>query len=252
MKKKSLFLWLLVPAFIFSACSKNDTGLTTNLTLVVKSSFRTPTLKSALLVNNPVADTMVINELLINVKEIEFNYDEKDTENEVHGNDTTYKDNELQGPFLFNLVTNGSVEEQILGTFELPNAAFDKIEFKLDPSVSSDPKINGRSIYVSGTLNGTPFEFWHNTDDDVEIELPDSSGFILSGADMNMYIDFHIEKILQRLQSLNLENIQDGNGNGIFEIAPDDPDGNSHLANQFKEIIMESSDLDNNDSNEDD
>lgn len=48
----------------------------------------------------------------------------------------------------------------------------------------------------------------------------------------------------QWLSTIDLSTAVDGNGDGTIEISPNEPDGNNNLANQLKENLEGSCDID--------
>ena len=245
---KTTLLICLVMLVGFVSCSKDEDPAKTNVTVIFKSSDTTTGTKSAL-----VGDTLEISSLMINIREIEFEFDDDQFEDE-EVEDSSISEIELQGPFVIDLVADGVLLQEKLGSYNLPNAAYEEIEFELsrETLVGNDHPMYGRSMFIAGTVDGYPFEIWHTANTEVEIEFPDSTSFVLSGDNFKLFIDMHVDMIVEGIKQLNLNGEFDGNKNGIIEIGPDDEDGNNSLANEIRDILKDSFDLDDDDDNEND
>ncbi len=250
MKSKMLILLCMVLITGMISCTKKNDGFTGKVTLVVKSSGNQPvtTLKSGF-----VGDSVTLTDFMVHVREIEFEF-EDEMEDDIEHDDSIVSDIELEGPFVLDLLNDRNTLYQTLATVELPNAAYDEIEFKLSPETGADvpEDIKNRSVYLAGTIGAVPFVMWHYSDEEVEIEFPDSSSFALNSDDLYIYIDAHLDQITTGLESLDLSQVTDGNGNGTIEVGPDDEDGSEEFADWILHFITESFDLDEDDDNEND
>ena len=142
----------------------------------------------------------------------------------------------------------------VVATSDLPNGVYEEAEVELD-RYTKDPanKMYNHTMLIEGQIDGKPMEMWYNGDYDIEIDFPDSEQSIaLSGDDINVYIDFHINKMLETLNSIDFSGAKDGNGNGIIEIGPDNIDGNHDFAHYFIGAIFKSFDLDDDCDDDDD
>lgn len=247
---------------MLGSCTKNDSLTTTSdVTIISKASTTAPTLKSSLVTGN----TVELTDLIVNVKEIKFDFDDENghgkeckdhKEHKDHmrcsdDQDSIYSDQKLYGPFVLHLLDSGVALQQTLTTVELPNTAYEEVKFKLSPDTPPDApeEIKNRSVYMAGTVNGMPFVMWHNAKIKVKVEFPDSASFTLDSPEFYLFIDAHIDRIMAGLQEIDLSGLSDGNNDGVIEIGPGDPDGNSKYADYLIHYIKKSFDLDDDDDN---
>jgi hypothetical protein len=99
-----------------------------------------------------------------------------------------------------------------------------------------------KSIEITGTINGTPFVFWHTIDEDFEIDYEDTNqNLVINNNSFDLVFNFDLNQVLS---SVDLSTAVDGDGDGLIEIGPNDTDGNRALANQIANSIEDSCDLD--------
>lgn len=233
MKLKSLGV-IGVLALGFGACSEKEVNPNGEVTLLVNAGTESGTSLS----NSRVSDNLVINDFVINLREVEFEFDDDKLA------DSTFKDIKLKGPFELDLINNQNPAESIVGSVVLPNAAYSEIEFKLHKSDVKGSKMEGKSVTMAGTINGTQFEFWHDTDEEFEIDFSDESRrFVVNGEDLNAVINFNLGAIFDGVSGVDLSKAEDENGNGIIEIDPKNTDGNKDLADLIKKMLEEKTDL---------
>ena len=120
----------------------------------------------------------------------------------------------------------------------------EEIEFEFDKSTNAQSNLYGKSMQMEGTINGTPFVFWHDFEEEIEVEFEDGTPNTIVYNDENgIVIHFDLTAVLDATPSVNLANAVDGNGNGIIEIGPNDTDGNQALAQAMKQAIKAQIDL---------
>ncbi|MBN1989756.1 MAG: hypothetical protein JW783_10200 [Bacteroidales bacterium] len=237
------FALLPLAALAFTSCEDVSTeDVFTEVQLVVKSSAELPTVASP--AKSTVAEGIVIENFWVNISEVEFDFTD---EWEDKLNDSIIAAQELQGPFLVNLMSQEALSGLSLGTTLIPNAAYEEVEFEFDRCLdASKQSMYNRSIYITGTIANTPFVLWYNNEVEFEISLPNRSSFALTGETMKLYIDFNIAQIVSSLTTMNFSLATDGNGDGVIEIGPNDADGNGDLASRIIEALEESVELDDN------
>jgi hypothetical protein len=144
-----LFFWLHIPIQETSAA-----GLT----------------KSVSSVNSgELSNGVVIESFKINIKEIELEFDD---DHPLFATGSMASDIELEGPFEIDLMLEGNALVNVIAeNVELPAAAYKEIEFEFDASENSISEMFMKTILVKGTIDGTPFIFWHDDSFDVEIEF---------------------------------------------------------------------------------
>ena len=136
----------------------------------------------------------------------------------------------LRGPFEIELL-NGPVN---LVATNIPQDVFEEVEFKLDKNEMASSEMFNKSIQIKGTIDGKPFIFWHNVEEEFEVDYKDAVNNITVGENnVSIVLDFDLDSALS---NIDLSSAKDGNGNGIIEISPIDTDGNQSLANLFKEL----------------
>lgn len=226
---KSLFA-IVLSAFIFVSCSKDDNPNTTEETattlLGAKATF-----------NNSRAFTDIeVTKFLVNVEDFELEFDDDEG---IGGN--FYSDLELEGPFVLNLSEPNLVFP--IATVDIPVGEYEELEFEITRSRDPENELFQRSILIEGTIDGTPFIFWHNFEKNVEIEFEDVNVPIIIESDgENLIVNFDLT-FLFNTNIIDLSAATDGNGNGVSEISPTDQDGKNALANQIKEIMKDAIDL---------
>ena len=225
----------------FSSCKKDEDAVKGNLQLVVKSSTTLPALSP---MKKAMTQGIVIEKFMVNIDEIEFDVTD---EWEDMLNDSIIESQELQGPFLINLMSTDALNGLSLGSTLIPEAAYEEVEFKFDRCLdNTNQEMYNRSVYITGTINGTPFKLWYKDEVEFEISLANNANFTLNGQSLKLYIDFNITQIINNLTSFNLSSATDGNNNGIIEIGQDDTDGNNDLSEKIIEALRDSIELDEN------
>lgn len=220
---------------LFSACStdKDEPRANGNLTLSAKSTMGAAT-------GRMQASTIVISDFKVNLREVEFEFDESDPK---FKSDIAYSDIKLKGAFELDLINPNTSLNQILAVATLPNARYEEVEFKLHKSTASGAML-GKSIAISGTIDGVPFELWHDTDEEFEIDFSDmSKDIVVNGNDLALAIDFNLNFLNESMSGVDLSMATDGNGNGVIEINPNDTDGNKEIAHAVKDYLEEVTDL---------
>jgi hypothetical protein len=208
----------LIMAFIFISCNKDEMKGGVSLKFQATQNI----LKSS-----PV-ESIVIESFIINIGEIELEFDDNDP---LFATDSVASDIELDGPFEIDLMKNGNPLSTVIAqNVELPQAAYDEIEFKFRESENPISMMLGKSIMVKGTINGTPFIFW--TDEEIEVEIEFEKYVLLEDAQMAyITVTFDILSLFNPAAGgIDISGATDGNENGIIEIYPEDPDGNEDLA----------------------
>lgn len=236
MKNKKILLSLLAVIFTAVSCSDDSNDSSNgpdNLTIQAKANYSG---------NNGRMDGAVsISEFKINLKEIEFELDEDyyDEDDDDYG-DGYYGDDdefELTGPFEIDLLSG----QTTITTINIPNGVYEEVEFKMHRNRNSSSDLYNKSIQIKGTIGTTPFIFWHNVEEDFEIDYEDAGqNLIISDNTATIVFEFDLDAVLA---NVDLSSANDGNGDGLIEISPNDPDGNQGLANTIKEKIKEYTDL---------
>jgi len=247
-----IIVFLLV---IVSSCSSDEATINGNIILKANSSINNLSNKNEDSKNESVID---ISSFKLNIKDIEFEIDddnENENENEDDDNDNdndndddneNEDDNEdlefeLKGPFELDL-SNGEFN---IVNIEIPNNVYEEIEFRLHKSIDSESEMFGKSIEIKGMINGYPFIFWHNTEEEFEIDFDDSNyNVIVNGNNIDLTINFDLNAIFGKYSNIDFSNLLDSDEDGVIEINPNNDDGNKELADFIIDLLEEESELD--------
>jgi hypothetical protein len=236
MKNKKILLGLLAVIFSTASCSNDESSsndANDNLTILAKASYSGNT--------GRMENAVSISDFKINLKEIEFEldddfYDDDDDDygDGFYGDDDEFK---LRGPFELDLLSG----QTTITTINIPNGVYEEVEFKMARNNNAESELFNKSVLIKGTIGSTPFVFWHNIDEDFEIDYEDAGqNLVIADNAATLVIDFDLDAVLA---NVDLSNAQDGNGDGLIEINPNDTDGNQSLANTIKDKIEEYTDL---------
>ena len=239
----------LITLGLLTACSDdNDSGSNGKLKISASASFTGTTAKSA--TAKMVNANVDVTDFRVNLKEfeLEVEYEEMESESEMEDDDAwdddgfyDYEDEiELEGPFELDLM-DGQV------TFinaSVPEGVYEEIEFKFSKSNDPQSELYNKSILIKGTIDGVPFVFWHDFDDEVELDYDDSAvDLTISGTPEGVVIEFDLAQVFNAAFGVDLTVAQDGNEDGTIEISPSDPDGNNGLAQAIRDQIKNYIDL---------
>ena len=247
---------LIFGALLLFSCSNDETNGNGTLKVSAKASIdqSVGSAKEATAsrsVNTDVfVSTFMVNisefELELDDSEFEFEYESEsgESETEVEWEIDGYYDYEdefeLEGPFALDLLA-GEINFLIV---DVPNAAFEELEFKFDRSTDPNSDLFGKSVLIEGTINEIPFVFWHNFEDEVEVDYEDPQFDInINNNTEGITIEFDLSLIFDVVAGTDLSLAADGNEDGIIEISPEDPDGNNALAETIRERIKTAIDL---------
>lgn len=250
MKAKSLVM-VGALALGLASCGDDAENPNSNVSIITKASVGSTSSSNG----GRMLSGVVLDEFMINIREIEFEYEEPETENEAEEEafENVYEDVKLKGPFEVNLLNgSGAALDQLLTSTSIPNGNFEEIEFKLHKGEDANSGMYGKSVYASGSINGTPFIFWHNTDEEFEIDFEDvNKNLELRGQSLDVIINFNLALLFDSVNGIDISGATDGNGDGVIEISPDDQDGNQELADILKDAIEDATDLmDDHDDND--
>jgi hypothetical protein len=238
MKNLKTLIPVLGSFFLITACSSDSSSSSTNqATLQIKASA-TYTNSAGRNANTAAID---ITSFVVNIREIEFNaQDEHGHGHEHNGHDNGHMDgdddhgffnsddtNELQGPWVLDLLNTTAPVTSV----SIPNGTYEEVEFKMSPSTDSASSIYNKTLEVRGTINGTPFVFWHNLNEKFELDYDDpNQNLVITNGTYDLVFNFDLNEIMSHV---DLSTAVDGDGDGVIEIGPDDTDGNNALATQL-------------------
>ncbi len=241
-------LLFLAIAFAFSivSCSKDDEGGidasnfpngAAKVNLKATASYPSSTGKGSAF--GTAKASIEVSEFLVNIREIELEFDDDDDDRSWNGSKHYGHDDDLKlkGPFELDLLGG----EIVFATVDLPRGRYEELEFDFDKNRDSNSPLFGKTILVKGLIDGVPFEFWHDFEEDLEIDFEDANRDILiDNNNGSIVINFNLTGIFNQT---DLSKAQDGNADGLIEISPRDDDGNRNLAKELKERIKDYIDL---------
>jgi hypothetical protein len=241
-KKRSAFKWMalvLLGSTVFAACNNDDPAA--NGTVILKMNATSPTGST---INGRTQTTTVISDFKVAIREIEFEFDEEDSHFDT---DSSFnEDVKLKGPFVLNVLEQNEFVEQLITTVNVPNARYEEVEFNLHKNADAGD-MNGKSILITGTIDGKPFVFWHDTDEEFEIDFENAdTDLVINANTAAMAINFQLERLFSAVKGgANLSLATDGDGDGVIEINPGstDNDGNKDLADAIKNLLEDAADL---------
>lgn len=228
-KKISTAIFVLGIASAFVACSDDDSSPTIDgqgkLELSTIATYN-PTAGRGL-----DATVVELSSFLINFEEIELEFADGSSNDPYYNGEDEI---ELEGPFEVELLTPSPTT---FVDISLPNGVFEEIEFEFDKSPDPNSEIFGKSMQMKGTINDVPFIFWHDFEDEIELEFEDGNPIVIDNNEVDLLINFDLDDVLDPARYVDLGQAVDGNGDGIIEISPQDDDGNNQLADDLKQAI---------------
>ncbi len=246
----------LVFSFLLISCSNDESDGNGTLRVSAKATIEEPDGSSVESTTNRSVNTDVfVSNFWVNIAEFELELDESEYEFEVEVESGEsefefewevdgyydYEDEfELEGPFELDLLT-GEINFLVV---DIPNAQFEELEFEFERSTNANSDLFGKSVLIQGTVNDIPFIFWHDFEEEVEVDFEDAEFDIsIRNNTESITIEFDLSQIFNVISGIDLSQAADGNEDGTIEISPEDPDGNNELAYLIKEQIKEAIDL---------
>ncbi len=220
LKKMKFGVVALALATVFTACSSDDDATIApnqgNLKIAASATYN--------MAVNRGTDNVNLSKFLVNFKEIELEIEEGfyDSDDDI----------ELKGPFEIDLLSGNSIQ---LVDIEIPNGVYEEIEFEFDKSENSNSPLFGKSMELTGEINGQAFVFWHDFEDEIEIDYEDSNQkLVIDNNTKEVVINFDLNAVLAMV---DLSTATDGDGDGMITISPNDMDGNNDLAEALKQAL---------------
>jgi hypothetical protein len=241
-KKRSTFKWMALVLFgsmLFIACNNDDPAA--NGTVVLKMGATSSTGST---INGRTKTTTVITDFKVSIREIEFEFDEEDAH--FTADSSFHDDVKLKGPFVLDVLEQNAFVEQLIATAHVPNARYEEVEFTLHKNTDAGD-MQGKSIFMSGTIDGKPFEFWHDTSEEFEIDFENAAtDLVINGNTANIVINLQLEQLFSAVKGgIDLSSATDGDADGVIEINPgsSDNDGNTDIADAIKNLLKDTIDL---------
>jgi hypothetical protein len=236
---KTIFGFLML-LLVLASCSNDDSNQSNRLNLTARATYSASANKNSN--ETTMNNNVVLTSFKINIKEIEFEFAEiNDNDNDDSDDDGFFDGDdefELNGPFELDLLNQNAP----ITTVTIPNGTYEEVEFDIDNSTNANSSLFNKSVEITGTINGTPFVFWHNFEEEFEVDYEDANqNLVINNNSFNLVINFDLNQVLSQV---DLSNATDNDGDGVIEINPNDTDGNQSLADLIKNAIKDSCDLD--------
>ncbi|MGL2966322.1 hypothetical protein [Flavobacterium sp. XGLA_31] len=242
MKNLKAILGLMVLVFAVSSCSSDSSSASGNMTITAKATYTNAAGKTA--------NGVVLNSFKVNIREIEFQLagfsGKSGGADDNGGDDNGWDDNgtfdgndeaELHGPWELDLLNQSAP----ITTVTVPNGTYSEVEFKLSPSLVAASPIFGKTVEITGTINGTPFVYWNNFEQQFEIHYQDATqNLVITSGSYDLVFNFDLNQVVS---AIDLSSAVDGDGDGVIEIGPNDTDGNNALATAFHEHLNDSCEM---------
>ena len=150
---------------------------------------------------------------------------------------------EFDGPFILDLL--GGNTQINIASANVPLDVFEEIEFDMHKNEDTTNEVLfGKSILIEGTIDGVPFVFWHDTNEEFEVDYENAANDItVTEGGAGIVINFDLNIIFGAASSIDFSTVTDGDQDGVIEIHPGDDDGNGDFAHAIKNLLHEASDL---------
>lgn len=248
MKNLKVIIATFILSILIVSCSSDSGSGQNTMKIVAKATYTNTAGKTGngVVVNSEV----VLTSFKINIKEIEFKLAESGSGDDGednnsgdnhhdHGNGDGNHDGMYNGEDEIGL--NGPWELDLLNqsapvtTVTIANGTYEEVEFKLSKSLQATSPLFNKTVEIKGTINGTPFVFWHNFETKFEVDYHDAAqNLVVSNSSFDLVLNIDLNQVMSQV---DLSSAVDGNGNGVIEIGPDDTDGNNALATQLNTHI---------------
>lgn len=252
MKEVKTLFSMLVLLFLIASCSNDSSNNQNKIKIAAKATYN-PT---ASRVTSASASNInvVLTSFKINIKEIEFKLSEQsDNDDDTNDDNDNAEDNGdddndgyfdgddevgLQGPWELDLLNQSAP----ITTVTIANGTYEEVEFKLNKSLVNTSPLFNKTIEIRGTINGTPFVFWHNFEQEFSVDYEDiNQSLVINNNSYDLVFNFDLN---QWIANVDLSDAIDGDGDGTIEIGPDDTDGNNALAQQLNEDLEDATEID--------
>ncbi|MDH3699349.1 MAG: DUF4382 domain-containing protein [Flavobacteriaceae bacterium] len=228
--------FLLISMILFIVGCSNDSDESRIRLKVSATNVSGVSGKSAISAQKP-NENVVFTDFRISIRDVVFKNDDDPNSN------LDTDEIQFRGPYQVDLLDGSDAITQTIGDVVVPDGMYKELRFKFhkDEDLPSNDMLFDRSIYIAGTIDGTPFVFWHDTSENLDVGR--STGVEVSGGVINFTVEFDMSQFLSSLNQIDLMQATDGNQDGTIEIFPNDQDGNQDIADDLKENIKATADL---------
>ena len=227
------FKILYLLSILVLSCSNNDENGGINLTISAINSSA-----SKLTSNSKTSNAVVVfTDFKISIRDVVFKNDD-DINSSLDTDEIQFR-----GPYQIDLLNNTDALSQTIGNAFVPDGKYKEMRFKFhkDEDLPATNDLFDKSIYIEGTIDGTPFVFWHDTSENLDVGR--STGVLVQGNRVNFTVQFNTSQFLSSLNQIDLSQATDNNNDGLIEIFPNDEDGNQDIADALKDNIKMAADL---------
>lgn len=217
--------FILITLLVLVSCEKEESSIQLTFSGVNTSLKSTQTQTTA---------EVDITDFRLSIRDVEFKNDDSDLDStEV----------QFRGPYDVDMMSETDALSQTIGETPVQAGTYKVLRFKLHKSRDRDPShpLYDRSVFISGSIDGVPFEFWHDTSENFDLE--NTEGITVADNLVSVVVRFNIDHLLSSVHNIDLSQAVDENDDGTIEINPDDGDGNKEIADQLKENIKMAADL---------
>lgn len=225
---------------VLGACSSDDDATTIpnnggSLKIAASANYGSATPATQAVTVNDANDSVSLNSFYVNFQEIELEFEDEedlDSLDNIYGSDDEI---ELEGPFEYDLLSD---ENFPVVDIDVPNGVLEELEFEFDQNEDSDSELYGKSMEMKGEISGQEFVFWHNFEDEIEVDFEDADNNLnIDNNDNEVIINFALDAVFSNSGVIDLSTATDDNDDGVITISPEDTDGNNALADAIKEAI---------------
>ncbi len=227
------FKILYLLSILVLSCSNNDENGGVNLTISASNSSASKLTSGIKTANAEV----VFTDFKISIRDVVFKNDD-DINSSLDTDEIQFR-----GPYQIDLLDNTDALSQTIGNAFVPDGKYKEMRFKFhkDEDLPASNDLFDKSIYIEGTIDGTPFVFWHDTSENLDVGR--STGVLVQGNTVNFTVQFNISQFLSSLNQIDLSQATDNNNDGLIEIFPNDEDGNQDISDALKDNIKMAADL---------
>ncbi|WP_372944777.1 hypothetical protein [Muriicola sp.] len=182
-------------------------------------------------------ENVVFTDFKISIRDVVFKNDDDPNSN------LDTDEIQFRGPYQVDLLDGSDALTQTIGTVVVPDGLYKELRFKFhkDEDLPATDDLFDKSIFIEGTIDGTPFVFWHDTSENLDVGR--STGVQVVDGIVSFTVTFDIDQFLSSFNEIDLSLATDNNQDGIIEIFPNDEDGNRDIADSLKENIKATADI---------
>ncbi len=238
-KTRIIFAFIIGTILILNtSCSDSDSNPSPTAQVDLAFTSTGSTTLSSGRTNGRTNATIEITDFQISIRDVIF---KTDSDDDGIADDST--EVAFRGPYALDLLDETGALDQSIGNAEIPIGVYEELRFKLHKTrdVGENDPLYDRSIFVAGTIDGVPFEMWHDTSENLDVGK--STGVVVDENGVSVSVSFSIDQFLNSEVQIDLSQAVDTNEDGLIQINPDDDDDNKDIADALKDNIKAAADL---------